>query len=177
MRSSTQPWCWAIACIALMAAGSAVHAHPARFKQDVSAFLAEHCVSCHSGKKPKADITLDLARSEADLVKNRKLWHNVLRQIADGAMPPPERPRPSIADLDAFTAAVRDVFRRADAGKPIDPGRVVLRRLNRTEYGNTIRDLCGIDFDSTEALPPDDASHGFDNNAESLSLSPLLVEW
>ncbi len=170
------PWCWAIACIALMAVGSAVRAQPARFEKDVSGFLAKHCVSCHSGKKPKADVSLDTARSEADLVKNRKLWLNVVRQIADGAMPPPERPRPSAGEFDAFTGAVRDVFRRADAGKPRDPGLVVLRRLNRVEYNNTIRDLCRIEFEPAADFPDDDAGFGFDNIAEILTLSPLLME-
>ena len=68
---STQPRCWAIACIALMAVGSAARAQPARFEKDVSGFLAKHCVSCHSGKKPKADIVLDTARSETDRARRR----------------------------------------------------------------------------------------------------------
>lgn len=168
--------CWTIAWISLLAVGSAVHAQPAHFEKDVSAFFAKHCASCHSGKKPKADVSLDAVRSEADLIKDRKLWLNVLGQIADGAMPPPERPRPSAAEFDAFTAAVRDVFRRADAGKPRDPGLVVLRRLNRVEYNNTIRDLCRIEFEPAADFPDDDAGFGFDNIGEILTLSPLLME-
>jgi hypothetical protein len=104
------------------------------------------------------------------------LWQNVVRQIADGAMPPPERPRPAPAEFDAFTAAVRDAFRRADAGKPRDPGLVVLRRLNRVEYNNTIRDLCRIEFQPAADFPDDDAGFGFDNIGEILTLSPLLME-
>lgn len=159
-----------------MSVGSGVRAQPSRFEKDVTAFLAKHCVSCHSGKKPKADVALDAARSEADLVKNRKLWQNVVRHIADGAMPPPERPRPSAVEFDAFSTAVRDVFRRADAGKPRDPGVVVLRRLNRVEYNNTIRDLCRIEFEPAADFPDDDAGFGFDNIGDILTLSPLLME-
>lgn len=159
-----------------MAIASDVRAEPARFEKDVTEFLARHCVSCHSGKKSKGDVSLDAVRSEADLVKNRKLWLNVLRQIVDGAMPPPERSRPAPAEFDAFTAAVRDVFRRADTGKPRDPGLVVLRRLNRVEYNNTIRDLCRIEFQPAADFPDDDAGFGFDNIGEILTLSPLLME-
>lgn len=165
-----------MAWTALLAGGSDVRAQPARFEKDVTGFLAKHCVDCHSGKRPKADISLDTARSEGELLKDRKLWLNAVRQIADGAMPPPEKPRPSSAESEAFTAAVRDVFRRADAGKPRDPGLVVLRRLNRVEYNNTIRDLCRIEFEPAADFPDDDAGFGFDNIGEILTLSPLLME-
>jgi hypothetical protein len=173
---STRPWRWTIAWIALLSIGSAVRSQPPRFEKDVTEFVARHCVNCHSGKKAKGDVSLDAARSEADLIKDRKLWLNVLRQIVEGAMPPPERPRPSAAESGAFAAALRDMFRRADAGKPRDPGRVVLRRLNRVEYNNTIRDLCRIEFEPASDFPEDDVGFGFDNIGEILTLSPLLME-
>jgi len=176
MRYSTLPSCWTIACLVLMAVGSAGRAQSMRFEKEVTGFLAKHCVSCHSGKKPKADVALDAARSEADLLKNRKLWLNAVRQIADGAMPPKGAPQPTADEREAFAEAVRGAFRRADAGKPRDPGRVTIRRLNRTEYNNTIRDPCHIELEPAENFPADEPSHGFDNQGDALSLSPLLME-
>ena len=164
-------WLTALACV-----GSAAANDPPRFDRDVTTFLAKHCIACHGGKKPKADLSLDTVKTEADVLKTRKQWSVILRQVSDGEMPPPERPRPTAKEAAAFEAAVRDVFRRADAGKPRDPGRVTIRRLNKTEYNNTIRDLCMIEFEPADDFPADDAGYGFDNIADVLSLSPTLME-
>lgn len=85
-------------------------------------------------------------------------------------MPPRDADQPAQAERDAFVAAVLAVFRQAEADRPVDPERVIVRRLNRTEYNNTIRDLCMIEFEPSENFPSDDPSHGFDNQGESLSL-------
>jgi hypothetical protein len=91
-------------------------------------------------------------------------------------MPPKDRPRPTVHEIDEFTELVKRIFDRADRdGKP-DPGRVTMRRLNRVEYKNTIRDLIGIDFDPTDDFPSDDIGHGFDNIGDVLTVSPLLME-
>src|SRR5258708_17108182 len=85
-------------------------------------------------------------------------------------------PRPSVEEVEAFTLLVRDVFARADRSAKLDPGRVTIRRLNRAEYNNTIRDLVGVDFNPAEDFPSDDIGYGFDNIADVLSLSPVLME-
>jgi hypothetical protein len=139
-------------------------------------FLEKHCLGCHSGEKPKAELSLDVFRDSASVVRQRKVWDHVLEMIHAGEMPPKQRPRPAVADVDAFTLHVKAVFDYADRTAKPDPGRVTMRRLNRTEYKNTIRDLIGVDFDPTADFPSDDIGHGFDNIGDVLTLSPVLME-
>ena len=91
-------------------------------------------------------------------------------------MPPPPRPQPKAAEVEAVSAAVQALFDRADAAAKPNAGRVTIRRLNRTEYNNTIRDLVGIDFKPADDFPADDVGYGFDNIGDVLSVSPLLLE-
>ena len=104
-----------------------------------------------------------------------ELWHSVLKNVRAGIMPPPGKPKPSADELKTLEDWIkRDAF-RADPNDP-DPGRVTLRRLNRVEYRNTIRDLMGIDFRTDEEFPADDSGYGFDNIGDVLTISPLLLE-
>ena len=98
-----------------------------------------------------------------------------IRKIRAGMMPPPTAPRPAAARLDALAEFLETSLDRAAAAKP-RPGRTVMHRLNRTEYGNAIRDLLALDIDAAALLPPDDESSGFDNIADVLTLSPSLME-
>ena len=139
-------------------------------------FLKKHCVECHSGKQPKAELALDVFPDSLSIVKQRKVWDNVLRMIATGDMPPKAKPRPTVAEAEQFTDHVKAVFDHADRHAKPDPGRVTMRRLNRQEYTNTVRDLLWVDFNPTEDFPADDVGHGFDNIGDVLSLSPLLME-
>lgn len=139
-------------------------------------FLEKHCIACHSGKEPKAELSLDVFRASASLISQRKTWDGVLRMIAAGDMPPEGRPRPDAKELAAFVAHVKAVFLHHDRTAPPDPGRVTMRRLNRTEYRNTVRDLLFVDFNPTEGFPADSIGHGFDNIGDVLTLSPLLME-
>ena len=106
----------------------------------------------------------------------RSAWDNVLRMIATSEMPPKAKPRPTVAEAEQFTDHIKAVFDYADRHAKPDPGRVTMRRLNRQEYTNTVRDLVGADFNPTEDFPADDLGHGFDNIGDVLSLSPLLME-
>jgi hypothetical protein len=139
-------------------------------------FVQKYCLSCHDAGKKKGNLDLGRFADEASLHSNRKIWANVITYIRNGEMPPRGAKQPSADERDAFVEAIRGAFRRADAGKPRDPGHVTIRRLNRLEYNNTIRDLCMIEFEPAENFPADEASHGFDNNGDALSLSPLLLE-
>jgi hypothetical protein len=139
-------------------------------------FLVKHCVGCHSGKKPKAELSLDRFKDPASVVRERKLWQNVLKMVREGAMPPKGKPKPSVEEVGAFFAHVKATFDYHDRHAKSDPGRVTMRRLNRTEYKNTVRDLLGADFNPTEGFPADDVGHGFDNIGDVLTLSPLLME-
>jgi len=141
-----------------------------------AAFVQKYCLSCHGAEKKRGDLDLSGFRDEAAVVATRKVWSNAVRAVRDGEMPPKGAPQPTADEREAFAEAVRGAFRRADAGKPRDPGRVTIRRLNRAEYNNTVRDLCQIEFEPADNFPVDEPSHGFDNQGDALSLSPLLME-
>ncbi len=141
-----------------------------------AAFVQKYCLSCHGAEKKRGELDLSGFRDEAAVVATRKVWSNAVRAVRDGEMPPKGVPQPTADEREAFAEAVRGAFRRADAGKPRDPGRVTIRRLNRAEYNNTVRDLCQIEFEPADNFPADEPSHGFDNQGDALSLSPLLME-
>src|SRR5262245_45839694 len=142
----------------------------------VTSFLAKHCVACHGPEKKKAGVELHIYKDEAGVLKDRKRWQEVIHMLSAGEMPPPERPRPKVEEVDAFLAAVNGIFEKHDRAARRDPGRVTMRRLNRTEYNNTIRDLVGVDFQPAEDFPTDDVGYGFDNIGDVLTVSPLLME-
>jgi hypothetical protein len=102
-------------------------------------------------------------------------WEKVIRKLRGGMMPPQGRPRPSNDDVYKLVSYLETSLDRAEASKP-NPGRAAIHRLNRTEYGNAIRDLLSLDVDVTDLLPADDESNGFDNIADVLKLSPSLLE-
>jgi mono/diheme cytochrome c family protein len=137
-------------------------------------FFARHCQSCHSGEKPKGDFRVDRLSMNFGDKANRERWQTVLEQLKSGAMPPKGKPRPPAEDVKAVTAWIHGQVEKAatDSGG----GRVVLRRLNRAEYQNTVRDLLGVDLDLKDVLPPDEATNGFDNRAEALHVSSFLME-
>jgi hypothetical protein len=91
-------------------------------------------------------------------------------------MPPQDQPRPEAAEAASFVAGMRQRYAEADLRAPADPGRVTMRRLNRVEYRNTIRDLAGVDFDPTTDFPSDEIGYGFDTIGDVLTVSPLLME-
>ena len=172
---------WCVSVVDIRPPASAVSAaEPAvatgNFGKDGVAFLAKHCIACHGPEKKKAGLLLNTFKDEPSLLKDRKTWHKVLRALQSGEMPPQGRPRPALAEVEGFTRLVATVFDHADRTAKRDPGRVTIRRLNRTEYNNTIRDLIGVDFEPAENFPSDDVGHGFDNIGDVLSLSPVLLE-
>jgi hypothetical protein len=157
----------------LKGAGDANHS---AYQKDILPFLKRYCFSCHSGAKPKAEMSFEKFTDDASLVTDRKVWDNVRHMLQAREMPPPERPQPKAAEVEAVTAAIQTLFDRADATAKPNAGRVTIRRLNRAEYNNTIRDLCGVDFKPAEDFPADDVGYGFDNIGDVLSVSPLLLE-
>ena len=144
-------------------------------KSIIVPFVTKHCIDCHGPKKKKADLALHVFTDSASILKARKTWTAVLTQLHAGEMPPSGRPKPAHEDVEKFVKAVTGIFDRHDASAPRDPGRVTMRRLNRTEYENTIRDLVGVEFSGDE-LPSDDVGFGFDNIGDVLTISPLHME-
>jgi mono/diheme cytochrome c family protein len=142
----------------------------------VKAFVAKHCLECHGEKEAKADLNLAFDRDVSSMIKRRGVWESLIEMVSSGQMPPPEKPRPDQTEIDQFISGVNALFDDADQHAKPDPGRVTVRRLNRTEYNNTIRDLMFIDFNAAEDFPSDDIGHGFDNIGDVLTMSPILME-
>jgi mono/diheme cytochrome c family protein len=143
--------------------------------EQVLPILKAHCFHCHSADKNEAELTLDKYTTFEQVQRDRKLWENVLQMVRTGEMPPKERPRPTPDEIDRLAQGVEGILSAIDCGKP-NVGRVTLRRLNRTEYNNTIRDLVGVNFRPADDFPADDVGYGFDNIGDVLSTTPLLFE-
>ena len=165
-----------------VALGVAGFAAPASRAQEAApfatagvAFVGKHCVACHGKEKQKANLALHTVRDDRALLRGAKHWREVVEMVVSGEMPPEDKPQPTAEERSAFVASVNAVFAAARSAPP-DPGRLTLRRLNRTEYNNTIRDLLKIEFQPAEDFPRDDVGFGFDNIADVLSVSPVLME-
>jgi hypothetical protein len=139
-------------------------------------FVEKHCVKCHGAEKPKGEVALHVFQDEPSILKARKTWGRVLEQLHSGEMPPQGRPRPAFDDTERFTKAVKSVFERYNRTAKRDPGLVTMRRLNKAEYVNTIRDLLSVSIPLGEDFPADQVGHGFDNIGDMLTLSPLQLE-
>jgi len=144
----------------------------------IQPLLTKYCFKCHGAiAKPKADLNLAKFTTEAGVRADRKTWKNVLKALNNHDMPPEDaKPQLDSKEREALVKLIETALNRIDPNAPLNPGRVTARRLNRTEYGNTIRDLVGLDFDPAEDFPSDDIGHGFDNIGDVLSLSPVLME-
>lgn len=139
-------------------------------------FVNKHCITCHGPEKKRAGLDLSTMKEESTFQPKRKAWGLIVQMVQTGEMPPSEKPRPKIDEVEGFAKAVGNVFAKLDKNAKKDPGQVTMRRLNRAEYDNTIRDLLGMDYNASEDLPPDDVGYGFDNIGDVLTISPFLME-
>lgn len=148
-----------------------------QFRDKIVPLLSRYCVGCHGGDRPKGDVNLVRFGSASDVLDDHKLWERVLDQVAGGVMPPPDQEtQPSEEEVAELTGWVESALSTGLCEGPAEPGHVTLRRLNRAEYDNTIRDLVGVDFHPASDFPTDDVGYGFDNIGDVLTLSPLLLE-
>ena len=138
------------------------------------ALVNRYCVVCHNEKLRTAELLLDKADVEI-VSQDAAVWEKVVTKLQAGQMPPSGMPRPDQATLDFFSAYLKTELDRAAAANP-NPGRPPAHRLNRAEYANAIRDLLAVEIDTVSLLPADNADYGFDNIADVLSVSPLLME-
>jgi hypothetical protein len=138
------------------------------------ATLDRYCVTCHNQRLVTAGLKLD----EADVAnpgESAEVWEKVVRKLRTGMMPPPNMPQPSTEGRQALLSWLETSLDTAAASKP-NPGRTeTLRRLNRTEYQNAIRDLLSVDIDAALLLPADESGHGFDNVTVG-GLPPALLD-
>jgi hypothetical protein len=148
--------------------------NPQASSEKTRALLDQYCVTCHNDRLKTANLSLQGA-DLSSVSEHAELWEKVIRKLRAGVMPPPDLPRPSLAEYEGMRDWLESEIDRS-AATTIHPGSVVLHRLNRTEYANAIRDLLDLRIDVATLLPPDDSANGFDNIAGSLTISPTLLE-
>jgi hypothetical protein len=148
----------------------------ALFHRNIEPLLVDYCYGCHGDGVSKGQVAFDGFETSEALIADTRLWMAVLKNVRSGVMPPADEGySPNAEQVKTLEDWIKYRAFGIDPAQP-DPGRVTLRRLNRLEYRNTIRDLMGIDFNSEVEFPPDDTGHGFDNIADVLTLSPLMME-
>jgi hypothetical protein len=185
IRRSRQRWLTvklgaavALAPILLVLAASSLSAAPADgdFDTQVRPVLAKYCIKCHGATKPKGDLRLDTFQGAVDVTRDRATWESVLENLQAQSMPPEKQPTPMVEERERVVRWIDAGLTKADATGQRDPGRVTMRRLNRVEYNNTIRDLVGVTFQPADDFPSDDVGYGFDNIGDVLSLPTILME-
>jgi mono/diheme cytochrome c family protein len=155
-------------------AGAQLAAAPAAAHPEYGAVVTKYCVTCHNQRLKTAGLaldTLDISNPAA----GADVWERAIRKMRVGMMPPQNASRPDGATQAALVSYLTGSLDQAAAARP-NPGRPLVHRLNRAEYANAIRDLLALDVDSSTLLPPDDAAYGFDNIADALTISPVLLE-
>ena len=172
IRSALVAGCLACSCTA---AADPDQAPESAFLRDLVPFLESHCAKCHSGEEPEAGISFEKYREASHVQRDHQVWEKVRAAISDGLMPPEDEPRPTDSELHHATAAIDEELAKFDCTEA-GPGRVTLRRINRVEYNNTIRDLLDIDFQPADDFPSDDVGEGFDNIGDVLTIPTLLLE-
>jgi hypothetical protein len=161
---------------ALTATAAIPPADQAGFQSSVQPFIAKACSGCHNAKLQSGGLNLQVYTTTDAVTKDRQHWELILEKLRTGQMPPPGMPRPAEAETKAATAWISNELDREDRLIQPNPGHTTARRLNRTEYNNSVRDLLGVDFDPAASFPPDDSGYGFDDIGDVLSMSPSLME-
>jgi mono/diheme cytochrome c family protein len=164
----------AIVLLGLVITPAAGQSSPAdaTFIQSIQPFFAQHCHACHNPKLNNGGLNLEAYTSATLFSQDRDESEKILKKLQAGEMPPKGLPRPGTEELKVVTTWIETDLDRTR----IDSGRVLARRLNRVEYNNTVRDLLGVDVRPADDFPQDDSAYGFDNIAQALSVSPLLME-
>lgn len=148
-----------------------------QFSTQIKPLLTKYCLDCHTGEEAEAGLSLEKYTTRASILKQREAWEKIVQRIQIQSMPPKDAdPLPTDKEREAILEWFDDALYGIDCSGDINPGRVTIRRLNRNEYNNTIRDLVGIDFQPANNFPSDDVGYGFDNIGDVLSLPPLLME-
>ncbi len=150
-------------------------AGPLTMDKDIAPVLEEYCFDCHNPDKHKGDVNLEDLSAKPKFTEDRETWDKVAEVVENGDMPPEKKPQLSDSQRQLILHYLDGQLSKADCTVNKNPGRVTIRRLNRKEYRNTIRDLLHVDY-SPQDFPNDEVGYGFDNIGDVLSLSPLLME-
>jgi len=170
----------ALLLLPAFSAAAAENASPeaelALFKTKTLPFLQEFCFSCHSNERKRGGLNLQDYTSEAPRIEDREMWEAARDMLQSREMPPDNKPQPTEAARQTIVDYIDLQLAKFNCDDTITPGRVTIRRLNRAEYNNTIRDLTGVNFKPAADFPADEVGYGFDNIGDVLSLSPILME-
>ncbi|QDU98861.1 DUF1592 domain-containing protein [Lignipirellula cremea] len=149
---------------------------PERYERQVLPLLTRYCGDCHQRETSDGKRwSFDGYEGYAEVVADQVMWSKVDQFVRHHLMPPPNASAPTDQERKTLLAWIDEAVFYVDPARP-DPGRTTLRRLNRAEYDNSVRDVFSIDIHPAEQFPSDDAGYGFDNIGDVLSLSPLLLE-
>lgn len=159
-----------------VASAAAVKEKQASYTEDLQPFIKRYCGECHSNGSQEGDFAFDRYASVAALKNDRQIWTKVIKLIKLGAMPPAESDQPSEEERGQAVGWLEHQLFYVDCSVDQNPGRVTVRRLNKAEYNNTVKDLLGVDFNPAKDFPSDDVGHGFDNIGDVLTIPPLLME-
>lgn len=189
MRFATQHFSLLVALLTLFAANYSWAQTPAKstkavskraaddvYREDIVPLVKKFCLDCHGPAKQESDVSFHKYKSVELIAQDEKTWKTVIDMLRTGAMPPEDQPQPSQEEREKLIRWIEGTIYHVDCDAPPDPGRVTIRRLNRAEYNNTVRDLLGVDFKPADDFPSDDVGSGFDNIGDVLSLPPLLME-
>ncbi len=145
------------------------------YAKEIVPIFENYCYSCHGDGESKGKFTLDEFKDLPAHLKDKKHWLSIWRNVRSQVMPPSDKDQLATAEKKRLLEWIEQDIFKLDPQNP-DPGRVTIRRLNRTEYQNAVFDLLGVEYDTLEVFPADDTGYGFDNIGAVLSISPLLME-
>ena len=147
------------------------------FQKDIVPFLHKHCYDCHDAEQEKGHLNLEAFKDDTRFFRDQRVWREVVNQVVSGEMPPAKKKvRPTAAEIEHLQTSVHKLLANAIAKAKPDPGEITMRRLNRLEFNNTIRDLCFVDGNFSADFPADDTGYGFDNIGDVLTFSPVHLE-
>ena len=161
---------WSVPSTAAEPAGG-----PVTLGEHIQPVLKQYCFDCHNPDKQKGDLNLVPIAANPKLDENREVWEKVAELMESREMPPSKKPQPGDEQRDLVIHFIDGQLSKIDCTKEKNPGKVTIRRLNKEEYHNTIRDLLAVEY-QTDDFPNDEVGYGFDNIGDVLSLSPLLME-
>jgi len=147
---------------------------PTATPADHKKMLMQYCTACHNDRLKTAGMSV-VPLDANNLQANQATWEKILRRVSLGEMPLRGAPRPPKEKLQDFTNWLANSLDAQAAANP-NPGHATVRRMNRTEYANAVRDLLALDVDFTKDMPADDTGYGFDNIADVLTVSPTLMD-
>lgn len=163
-------------CLVPLLSAAEEKVDPYSFDRSINPLLSKFCYGCHNAEKMKGDINLQKDENLRLIGNNRKVWTTAIQALRDGEMPPKKSKQPSDEERQRLITFIERTLATADCAAVKDPGRSAVRRLNRVEYDNSIRELFGLELSPAEAFSPDGSSYGFDNIADALSIAPVQVE-